>query len=106
MQTTIKCLKLSGTERERNNRTAFTSVGNIIDDVNVEKHDESNNKNKRVTHTLCNLQKIKSTLNKNLSYDCHIDHLIVDFINYVIEKDSTLYRVKKLYNGYKKDTKK
>ena len=54
MQTTIKYLKLSGTGRERNNRKAFTSVRNIIDDVNVEKHDESNNNNNRGTHTLCN----------------------------------------------------
>ena len=34
----------------------FTSIANIIDDVNVEKYDESINKNNRGTHTLCNLQ--------------------------------------------------
>ena len=46
VQTTIKCLKLSGNEIERNNRNAFTSVANIIDDINVEKHDESNKNNR------------------------------------------------------------
>ena len=49
---------------------------------------------------------MESALNKNLSCDCHINHLIVDFINYVIEKDSTLYRVTELYKSCKKDNKK
>ena len=102
----IENLKLSDNERERNNRKAFTSIVNIIDDVNVEKHDESNNRNNRGTHTLCNLQKIESALNKNLTCDYHIGHLIADFIIYVIEKNSTLYRVKELYKSYKKDNKK
>ena len=33
----IKILKLSDSERERNNGKIFTSVINIIDDVNVKK---------------------------------------------------------------------
>ena len=105
VQTTIKYLELSGSERERNNRKAFTSFTNIIDDINVGKNDENNNENNRGTHSLCNLQKIESTLNKNLSCDCHIDYLIEDFIKYVIEKDTTLYRVKELYKSYKNITK-
>jgi len=37
VQTTLQYLKLSGSERERNNRKAFTSVANIIEDINEEK---------------------------------------------------------------------
>ena len=37
VQTTLQYLKLSGSEREGNNRKVFTSVTNIIEDINEEK---------------------------------------------------------------------
>ena len=51
---------------------------------------------------MINLQRIQSALNTNLSCDCHVDHSIEDFINYLIEKDPTLFRVKGMYECYKK----
>lgn len=59
----IKNLKLSDSERERNNKTAFTSMKNIIDDINIEKIDDNNKENSRGTHTLCNVQNIETALN-------------------------------------------
>ena len=106
VKTTLQYLKLSGSERERNNRKAFTSVANIVDDINEEKNDENDKDNNKGTHSLCNLQRIQSALNTNLSYDCHVDHSIDDFINYLIEKDPTLFRVKGMYESYRKYNKK
>ena len=40
-------------------------------------------------------------LNKILSYDCHVGRVIEDFVNFVIEKYSTLHRVKELYKVYR-----
>ena len=102
----MQYLKLSGSERERNNRKAFTSVANIVDDIKEEKNDENDKDNSKGTNSLCNLQRIQSALNTNLSYDCHVDHSIDDFINYLIEKDPTLFRVKGMYESYKKYNKK
>ena len=106
VQTTLQYLKLSGSERERNNRKAFTSVANIVDDINEEKNDENDKDNNKGTHSLCNLQRIQSALNTNLSCDFHVDHSIEDFVNYLIEKDPTLFRVKGMYESYKKYNKK
>ena len=50
---------------------------------------------------MCNLQKIETFLIKKVSCDCHDDHVIEDFINFVIEKYSTLHRVKELYKVYR-----
>ena len=69
VQTTLQYLKLSGSERERTNRKAFTSVANIIEDLNEEKNDENNKDNNKGIHSLCNLQRIQSALNTNLSCD-------------------------------------
>ena len=102
----MQYLKLSGSERERNNRKAFTSVANIVDDINEEKNDENDKDNSKGTHSLCNLQRIQSALNTNLSCDFHVDHSIEDFVNYLIQKDSTLFRVKGMYESYKKYNKK
>ena len=106
IQTALQYLKLSGSERERNDRKAFTSVANIIQDVNEEKNDENNKDNNKGTHSLCNLQIIQSVLNTNLSCDCYVDHSIECFINYLIEKDSTLCRVNGMYESYKIHNKK
>ena len=74
--------------------------------MNEEKNDENNKDNNKGTHYLYNLQRIQLALNANLSCDCHVDHFIEDFINYLIEKDSTLCRVKGMYESYKNITKK
>ena len=105
IQTTLQYLKLSGSERERNNRKVFTSVTNIIEDINEEKNDENNKDNNKGTHSLCNLQRIQLALNTNLSCDYHVDHSIEDFVNYLIKKDSTLCKVKGMYESYKNITK-
>ena len=106
IETTLQYLKLSGSEREGNNRKVFTSVANIVEDINEEKNDENDKDNIKGTHSLINLQRIESALNTNLSCDCHVDHSIEDFINYLIEKDPTFFRVKGMYESYQKYSKK
>ena len=103
VQSTLQYLKWRGSERERNNKKAFTSVASIIEDVNEEKNDENNKENNKETHSLCNLQRIQSALNANLSCDYHVEHSIGDFINHLKEKDYTLSRVKGMYESYKKN---
>ena len=70
-------------ERERQNEKAFASVSeieNISDDHNDIQED---NKTRRGTHHICNLNKVESSIDQNLKCYCRVN----DFIQYCTTLD-------------------
>ena len=93
-------------EREEGNKDVCVSVSHVTDDYDKmlnEKENDKENKTSYGTHCICNLNKLEDYMNRNLCCNCHVDNVLLDFIEYYdgIDIDSTYQKLAALHAQYK-----